>query len=94
MGLLANYNKFEFQNPYQLRLEDFVNEASIEKIAKGVGMACGSLRNGYTAVQDDAPEGWTFANTLMFFGRALTPGGQNQSREPTADEAKGLFAAL
>ncbi|KAK6845301.1 membrane protein [Apiospora arundinis] len=34
LGLLANYNKFEFQNPYQLRLNDFVNEAAIQKVPK------------------------------------------------------------
>lgn len=94
LGLLANYNKFEFQNPYQLRLEDFVNESSIEKIAKGVGIACAGLRDGYTAVQDDVPEGWSFTNTLVFFGRALAPGTQNQPNPPTAEEAKAMFAAL
>lgn len=94
LGLLANYNKFEFQNPYQLRLEDFVNESSIEKVAKGVGLACGGIRDGYTAVQDDVPEGWSFTNTLVFFGRALTPGAQNQPSPPTAEEAKAMFASL
>ncbi|KAJ5988040.1 hypothetical protein N7481_003250 [Penicillium waksmanii] len=95
LGLLANYNKFEFQNPYQLRLDDFVNEASIQKIAKGVGLACGGLRNGYIAVQDDIPEGWSLTNTLIFFGlRALTPGTHNKANPPTAEEAKGMFAEL
>lgn len=95
LGLLANYNKFEFQNPYQLRLEDFVNEAGIQKIAKGVGLVCGGIRNGYTAVQDDIPEGWTLTNTLIFFGlRALAPGARDKANPPTADEAKGMFAEL
>ena len=95
LGLLANYNKFEFQNPYQLRLDDFVNEASIQKIVKGVGMACSGLRNGYVAVQDDVPEGWTLTNTLIFFGlRALTPGAKDKANPPTAEEAKAMFADL
>ncbi|KAJ6029567.1 hypothetical protein N7499_000714 [Penicillium canescens] len=95
LGLLANYNKFEFQNPYQLRLDDFVNESSIQKIAKGVGLACGGLRNGYIAVQDDIPEGWNLTNTLIFFGlRAFAPGAREKANPPTAEEAKAIFAEL
>ncbi|RAL03983.1 ARMH3 family protein [Aspergillus ibericus CBS 121593] len=95
LGLLANYNKFEFQNPYQLRLDDFVNESSIQKIAKGVGLSCGALRNGYVAVQDDSPEGWTLMGTLMYFGLGvLAPGKKEKATAPTAEEAKDLFAAL
>ncbi|KAJ5109026.1 hypothetical protein N7456_005701 [Penicillium angulare] len=95
LGLLANYNKFEFQNPYQLRLDDFVNESSIQRIVKGVGLACGGLRNGYIAVQDDIPEGWSFTNTLIFFGlRALAPGARDKANPPTAEEAKAMFASL
>ncbi|KAF7720020.1 Uncharacterized protein PECH_008108 [Penicillium ucsense] len=95
LGLLANYNKFEFQNPYQLRLDDFVNEGSIKKIVKGVGMACGHLRDGYVVIQDDIPEGWTLSNTLGFLGlRALTPGTKGKASQPTAEEAKILFTEL
>lgn len=95
LGLLANYNKFEFQNPYQLRLDDFVNEATIQKIVKGVGLLCSALRNGYVAVQDDIPEGWTLSSTLVFFGlRALAPGAKDKSVPPSAEEAKEMFAAL
>lgn len=95
LGLLANYNKFEFQNPYQLRLDDFVNESSIQKIVRGVGLSCAALRNGYVAVQDDVPEGWTLTSTLIFFGlRALAPGARERAAPPTAEEAKEMFAAL
>ena len=95
LGLLANYNKFEFQNPYQLRLDDFVNESSIQKMANGVGLACGGLRNDYVAVQDDIPEGWNLANTLIFFGlRALAPGAKDKAAPPSAEEAKAMFADL
>ncbi|KAJ6008178.1 hypothetical protein N7540_012154 [Penicillium herquei] len=95
LGLLANYNKFEFQNPYQLRLDDFVNESSIQQIVKGVGLACGGLRNGYVAVQDDIPEGWSLTSTLIFFGlRALAPGARDKANPPSAEEAKTMFAAL
>jgi hypothetical protein len=95
LGLLANYNKFEFQNPYQLRLDDFVNESNIQKVAKGVGLACSGLRNDYIAVQDDIPEGWSLANTLIFFGlRAITPGARDKAAPPSAEEAKAMFADL
>ncbi|KAL1998273.1 hypothetical protein VTN02DRAFT_6494 [Thermoascus thermophilus] len=95
LGILANYNKFEFQNPYQLRLDDFVNEATIQKIVKGIGLSCAALRNGYVAVQDDVPEGWTLTSTLIFFGlRALAPGARDRSVPPTPEEAKEMFAAL
>jgi hypothetical protein len=95
LGLLANYNKFEFQNPYQQRLDDFVNEATIQKIVKGVGLSCAGLRNGYVAVQDDLPEGWTLNNTLIFFGlKALTSGATEKAGTPTADEVKETFTAL
>ncbi|KAL4909058.1 hypothetical protein BDW74DRAFT_145892 [Aspergillus multicolor] len=95
LGLLANYNKFEFQNPYQLRLDDFVNEASIQKIVKGVGLSCGALRNGYVAVQDDSPEGWTLMGTLMYFGLGvLSPGRKEIPTPPSPEEAKEMFAAL
>lgn len=95
LGLLANYNKFEFQNPYQLRLDDFVNETSIQKIVKGVGTSCAALRNGYVAVQDDAPEGWSLISSLMYFGLgALKSGSKDKMNPPTAEEAKDLFANL
>lgn len=95
LGLLANYNKFEFQNPYQLRLDDFVNEATIQKIVKGIGITCSSLRNKYVAIQDDLPEGWTWSNTLAFLGlRAFVPGPKAGSGPPSEEEAKELFGAL
>ncbi|KAL4932729.1 ARMH3 family protein [Aspergillus undulatus] len=95
LGLLANYNKFEFQNPYQLRLDDFVNETSIQKIVKGFGISCGALRNGYVAVQDDLPEGWTLMGTLIYFGLGvLAPSRKEKPTPPSLEEAKEMFAAL
>lgn len=95
LGLLVNYNKFEFQNPYQLRLDDFVNETSIQNIVKGVGISCGALRNGYVAIQDDSPEGWTLMGTLLYFGLGvLAPNRKEKPNPPSPEEAKEMFAAL
>lgn len=68
LGLLANYNKFEFQNPYRLRLDDFVNEGTIQKIIRSVGITCDDVREKYVAVQDDLPEGWSITNPLSILG--------------------------
>ncbi|KAI1869328.1 uncharacterized protein JN550_005958 [Neoarthrinium moseri] len=97
LGLLANYNKFEFQNPYQLRLNDFVNEAAIQKVIKCVGMTCRHLRNQYINIQEDLPEGWTLANTLgMLKLGAFAPGAKASQKKPVydAEVAKQLFAKL
>ncbi|KAK0614397.1 hypothetical protein B0T14DRAFT_606696 [Immersiella caudata] len=96
IGLLANYNKFEFQNPYQLRLNDFVNEATIKKIIKSMGAACQALRAPYIAVQDDLPEGWTIASTLNMIGLgAIAPGGKPPPKPVyDAETAKKKFSEL
>ncbi|KAI9369245.1 hypothetical protein BJX61DRAFT_549738 [Aspergillus egyptiacus] len=94
LGLLANYNKFEIQNPYQLRLDDFVNETSIQKIVRGVGISCGALRNGYVAVQDDSPEGWSLMGTLYYGLSVLSPGKRERPAAPSPEEAKEMFASL
>jgi len=96
VGLLANYNKFEFQNPYQLRLNDFVNESTIKTIIRSVGYACQGLRDDYVDIQEDLPEGWTISNTLSMIGLgAISPGGK-QPPKPVydAEAAKKLFTAL
>ncbi|KAI5302902.1 hypothetical protein KEM55_000825 [Ascosphaera atra] len=85
LGLLANYNKFEFQNPYQLRLDDFVNEATIVHIVKGVGATCHELRNGYLDVQNDLPEGWSITSFL---------GLRSKEKQLTPEETREMFAAL
>ncbi|KAL2132063.1 hypothetical protein VTI74DRAFT_4265 [Chaetomium olivicolor] len=96
LGLLANYNKFEFQNPYQMRLNDFVNERVIRGIVRSIGQTCQQLRAQYIDVQEDLPEGWTLASTLNKIGlRAIAPG-RRPSPKPVYDEetAKKMFAEL
>src|SRR6266567_2940420 len=93
LGLLANYNKFEFQNPYRLRLDDFVNDATICKIVTCFGSTCSSARDRYVAVQDDLPEGWNLGATLSYIGLGVLATGSRPST-PTAEEAVPLFSAL
>ena len=96
LGLLANYNKFESQNLYQMRLNDFVNEASIQRIILSVGHACRTLRAQYVAVQDDLPEGWSLASTMKMMGLGAIAPGARQPRKPVYDEetAKRMFLKL
>lgn len=95
LGLLVNYNKFEFQNPYRLRLDDFVNDAIIQKIITSFGETCVILRDAYVAVQDDMPEGWSLGSTLNYFGLGLlAPASRPSTPTPTAEESKSMFATL
>lgn len=94
LGLLANYNKFEAQNIYQNRMEDFINEEVMVKLVDGFANTCGDMRDAYVAVQDDTPAQWTIGSTLSYVGlRALTPEAKKPP-PPTEDEAKALFNAL
>src|SRR6266536_2362225 len=96
LGLLANYNKFEFQNPYRLRLDDFVNEGTIQKIIRSVGQTCATSRAKYISVQGDLPEGWTISNTLGMIGLGAIAPGAKTAKPPTIDleVAKEMFAQL
>ncbi|KAF5646632.1 UPF0588 membrane protein [Fusarium tjaetaba] len=96
VSLLANYNKFEFQNPYQQRLNDFVNEAVIQKILGAVGQACQIVRSRYITIQDDLPEGWTFSATLNMIGLGAIAPGPRPVKKPVYDveTAKALFTKL
>lgn len=96
LGLLANYNKFEFQNPYQLRFNDFVNEPPIQTIIRCLGHTCQGLRSGYTDIQDDLPEGWSFSNTLNMIGLgAMTPGPKPEKKPVyDAETARQMFSTM
>ncbi|CAN9424093.1 unnamed protein product [Alternaria alternata] len=97
LGLLTNYNKFEFQNPYRLRLDDFVNDAIIQDMVSCFGETCRNLRDSYVAVQDDMPEGWSLGSTLSYIGLGALAGSGSRPTTPTPaapEEAKSLFAAL
>lgn len=93
--MLANYNKFEFRNPYRLRLEDFVNESAIVKIVQGLGVACSQSRDYYVAIQEDIAEGWTLSNTLAYISLGLLASAKSPVPAlPKADEVKEGFAIL
>lgn len=94
--MLANYNKFEFQNPYQLRLNDFVNEAAIQKVVQCIGHTCQSVRSRYIKILDDLPEGWSFSNTLNMIGLGAIAPGPRPVKNPVydAETAKRLFTEL
>ena len=68
LGLLSNWNKFEFQNPYRLRLEDFVNENIMIKIVNIVGAVCSSSTEEYLVVEDEQQEGWKIGGALSYLG--------------------------
>ncbi|KAM0126938.1 hypothetical protein ACHAO1_009799 [Botrytis cinerea] len=95
LGLLVNYNKFEFQNPYRLRLDDFVNEGTIQKIIRSVGHTCTTSRAKYIAIQDDIPEVWSIGSTLSMLGLgAIAPGSKPTAPALDPDVAKEMFSKL
>ncbi|KAI5800850.1 hypothetical protein FPQ18DRAFT_316482 [Pyronema domesticum] len=91
LGILANYNKFEFQNPYQLRFDDFVNEGAIKRMVAEVGSSSIALRADYIAIQDDMPEGWSLNTVLSYVGLNILAGGQSKpkSSPPAATNPDG-----
>ncbi len=94
LGLFSNYNKFEFQNPYRLRLDDFVNEGTIQKIIRSVGSTCGELRTKYVEIQEDLPEGWSFASTLSMIGLGAIAGAKPAPPVIDPEVAKERFSKL
>lgn len=93
LGLLANYNKFEFRNPYRLRLEDFVNETVIEKIVRGLGQTCSQTRDDYVALLEDVNEGWSLSSALNYIGLGMLAPAKATPVTTNVDNAKD-FAAL
>ncbi|KAI5858473.1 hypothetical protein BZA05DRAFT_381334 [Tricharina praecox] len=94
LGILANYNKFEFQNPYQLRLDDFVNEATIKRVIHEIGMTCILCRADYVAIQDDLPEGWSLNSMLSYVGLTILAGAGPKPKTPPPSAANGDISKL
>jgi hypothetical protein len=87
-------NKFEFQNPYQLRLDDFVNEATILRIVHEVGMSCISCRAEYVAILDDLPEGWSLNSMLSYVGLTILAGARPKTKTPPPSGNYGDMSKL
>lgn len=79
-----------------MRLNDFVNEATIQKIIQSIGHTCQRLRQQFVDVQDDLPEGWTLSSTLNMIGLgAIAPGGKPAGKQVyDAEAAKQIFSKL
>lgn len=89
-----NYNKFEFRNPYRLRLEDFINEATIQTIIRGVGQVCSQIRSQYTTLQEDTKEGWTLSSALHYIGLGILAPIKSATPAASIEDAKEQFAGL
>ena len=94
LGLLSNYNQFEFRNPYRTRLEDFVNESTIHNLVQDFGISCANSRNKYVAFQDDLPEGWNLSTTLTYIGLGVLAPVKSITPVPVSDEGKEAITAL
>ncbi|KAF9370880.1 hypothetical protein BGX21_005370, partial [Mortierella sp. AD011] len=53
LGLLANYNKYEIQNPYLTHLATLNDDSVFQKMAMVIVHTCDSMRRGYMEVIDD-----------------------------------------
>ncbi|KAF8959467.1 hypothetical protein BGZ46_001750 [Entomortierella lignicola] len=53
LGLLANYNKYEIQNPYLAQLATLNDDSILEKLSTVIVYTCDSMRRGYMEVVDD-----------------------------------------
>ncbi len=78
-----------------MRLDDFVNEATIQKIIRSVGQTCAESRGKYVAIQEDLPEGWSLISALGMLGLGSVASGAKPVA-PTIDPevAKEMFAML
>ena len=86
-------NKFEFQNPYQLRLADFVNETTIKRIIKEIGIASYQARAEYIAVQEDLPESW-LGGVLSYVGLGAMSGVQKPKTPPPPSSPEAIKLAF
>jgi len=87
-------NKFEFQNPYQLRLADFVNDATIKRIVREIGIASSQARADYIAIQDDLPDGWSLGGVLSYVGLSAISGIQKPKTPPPPTNPEAIKLAF
>ncbi|KIV97791.1 hypothetical protein PV10_01499 [Exophiala mesophila] len=94
VGVLSSYNKFESQNVYQNRLEDFVNEDTIRILVQQFAKISLSSRDRYIEAQDDYPPPWNLNSTLTMVGLRSLSGDANKPPPLTEEEVKVLFSSL
>lgn len=95
LTLLVNYNRFEFQNPYQLRLENLASTPTINTIITSIGSSITSCVDQYSAVQEDQPEGWNLSGALSWLGLGgLARRPQATQSALTDEDADKVFAIL
>ncbi|EXJ70863.1 uncharacterized protein A1O5_05855 [Cladophialophora psammophila CBS 110553] len=94
IGILSSYNKFEAQNVYQNRLEDFVNEETIRLLVRNFAIACVIIRDQYVSIQDDYPTPWSLNSTLVMVGLRSLSTDAKKPAPPSEEEAKALFLSL
>lgn len=92
LGILVNLNKFEMQNPYQKRLEDFVHVESMQSLVRNIGTNYRKIRDRYVAVQDDTPETWTETTLHLVGVKSWTS--HKKHPQPSEDEARDLMLLL
>lgn len=91
VGLLANYDKFETQNQYRVRLADYVDENGMEKVIESIGWTCKLLQERYVAVLDDSPAVWSIGGTLSYVGLGALARTKAPAPALSEDEQRTLF---
>jgi hypothetical protein len=91
IGLLANYDKFETQNQYRVRLADYLNESAMQKVVESVGWTCRLLQERYIAILDDTPAVWSIGGTLSYVGLGALARTKPAAPVLSEDEQRTLF---
>lgn len=96
LGILSNYGKFEFTNPYRLRLDDFDNEEAMLHLVHCVGESLAVSREVYVALQDDQQESWmSLSSTLSVLSLGIISSKpQTTAAGLSEDDLKRAFAEL
>ncbi|KAF9406786.1 hypothetical protein BGZ94_002955 [Podila epigama] len=82
LGLLANYNKYETQNPYMMQLSALNDATILQKMALVISVTCDKMRRSYIEVVDDEELSTVSKVTSAFSyvtGMLWNPKGQDTS---------------
>ncbi|GAB7329524.1 hypothetical protein MBLNU13_g01293t2 [Cladosporium sp. NU13] len=92
VGLLANYDKFETQNQYKVRLAEYLDGAGMEKVIESIGWTCKLLQDLYVGIMDDSPAVWSIGGTLSYVGLGALARTKAPAPVLSEDEQRTLFA--